>query len=325
MSRSILITGGTTGLGYNAALNLARAFPSHKIIIASRTNTNNAAESINWTTKQSNVVYMHLDLSSLSQVRAFASEWSSQSHPPIEFLLLNAGVQLAGPLQFTKDGYEKTFAINHMNQALLFSLLTPYLADNARITITGSGTHDPAQPWPVPPAKYTTAEELAHPSSSAGVTDAAQCYSNSKLASLMWSYALERRLAPLRDSGRKNWTVASFCPGMMPGTNLARDLNPVVRWVFKNIMPRLIPVLRIVVGSKNIHTADVSGAALARIATAEEFRGVSGGYFEGGGEVKSSEASYDEEKQEELWTWTVKSVAESPEEIARFRLRSLDA
>ncbi|KAL5334990.1 hypothetical protein BJX70DRAFT_376584 [Aspergillus crustosus] len=320
MSASILITGGTSGLGYHAAINLARQFPNHQIIIASRTNTNNASDRINRHLKQQNVSFMPLDLSSFTQVRAFVTEWTKESHPPIEYLLLNAGIQVAGPVKHTEDGFERTFAINHLSQALLFSLLTPYLTHDARIVLTGSGTHDPSQPWPVPPAKYTSAEDLADAKK---VKDSQECYSNSKLITLMWSYALERRLKPLRESGQCNWTVASICPGMVPGTNLARNLGPVVACLFRVILPRCLPLLRIAVGSKNIYTPEYSGESIAFVAGAEEVRGVSGEYFEGRAVVKSSGESYEEVKQEELWEFTVKSIARGEEEVKRFGLGEL--
>ncbi|KAL4867803.1 hypothetical protein BDV12DRAFT_170616 [Aspergillus spectabilis] len=265
---------------------------------------------------------MHLDLSSFTQVRTFVSQWAEKNFPPIRYLLLNAGVQLSGPLQYTKDGYERTFAINHLSQTLLFSLLTPYLTHTARIVITGSGTHDPAQPWPVPPAKYTSAEDLAHPSPET-VKDSQECYSSSKLAILLWTYALERRLKSLRESEQRNWTVANFCPGMMPGTNLARDLKPIAALLFRSVLPWFIPLMRIAIGSKNIHTPEHSGAALAWVTSSEEVTKSSGEYYEGRVTVKSSEESYDERKQEELWGWTVQTTAEGPEEIKRFVLKEL--
>ncbi|KAL4749564.1 hypothetical protein BDW72DRAFT_204639 [Aspergillus terricola var. indicus] len=322
MSSSILITGGTTGLGYQVAINLARQFPNYHIVLASRTNTNNASDKINHLLRQRNVSFMHLDLSTVSQVRDFISHWSEKNHPPIQYLLLNAGIQLIGPIEYTKDGYERTFAINHINQALLFFLLMPHLAYNARIVMTGSGTHDPAQPWPIPPARYTTAEELAHPLPETCKHGSLQFYSASKLASLMWMYALERRLSTVRESRKKQWTVATFDPGMMPGTSLARDMGFVLSWAFRHILPRCIPLLRIVVGLKNIHTAEESGRVLAWVVGGEEMKSYSGGYFEGREMVKSSKESYDQDKQEELWRWTIRNIAENPEEIARFGMEA---
>ncbi|KAL2812783.1 NAD(P)-binding protein [Aspergillus cavernicola] len=320
---SILITGGTTGLGYYCSLSLARQFPKHHIIIASRTDTKDAAGSINRRLGQSNVSHMHLDLASLSQVRAFVQQWSTTEYPPIRHLLLNAGLQLPGPVEYSEDGYEKQLAVSLIGHALLFSLLLPHLAHTTRIVITGSGTHDPAQNWPVPAARYTTAEELAHPTTEMSKHPGNQRYSSSRLASLMWMYALERRLKKLRDTNQKNWTVASFCPGMMPGTNLIRASGRIEVFVWYHILPRCLPLLRWILGTSNVNTAETSGERLAWLTSGVKVADISGEYFEEKKQVQSSEASHDEAKQEELWEWTVRNIATSPDEIAQFSLKNL--
>ena len=164
---TILVTGGTTGLGCEAALALARQFPNHLIIIASRSHTDSAAAKINNALSQSNTQYMKLDLADFTQIRSFVKNFKSSSHPPISHLLLNAGLQISGPLLLTAAGYETTFAINHLGHALLFYLLIPHLTNDCRITITSSGTHDPAQKTMIPDAKYTSAAELARPDAEA--------------------------------------------------------------------------------------------------------------------------------------------------------------
>ncbi|KAL4780670.1 hypothetical protein BJX76DRAFT_337444 [Aspergillus varians] len=322
MSASILITGGTTGLGYQCALVLAQQFPDHRIVLASRTNAKDAATSINRQLHQKNVEFIRLDLSSLSEVRKFVESWTGAQYPPIQYLLLNAGIQLPGPVEYTEDGYEKTFAVNHLGHVFLFSLLLPHFARTARIILTGSGTHDPAQRWlGVPDAEYITAEKLAHPSAeSAEMENGRQRYSTSKLVALMWAYALERRLKQLRDTGEKDWTVATMCPGMVPGTSLARGEAGIVRFMLAHVLPRCLPVLRLVLGRPNIYTIETAGSALAWVTSSREVVGISGKYYELKSEVKSSEASYEEAKQAELWEWTVNHLALSPEEAAQFSL-----
>jgi len=58
--------------------------------------------------------------------------------------------------------------------------------------------------------------------------------------------------------------------------------------------------------------------ALARLAVGEDVEGVSGKYFEGMKQIKSSVESYVEEKQEDLWKWTLKFVAMDEEEARKF-------
>ena len=73
---TIIVTGGTSGLGYNASLILAQQNPDSLIIVSSRKDSPTSASSINKTLNQKNAVFVPLDLANLSNVRAFASTFS---------------------------------------------------------------------------------------------------------------------------------------------------------------------------------------------------------------------------------------------------------
>lgn len=315
-TRSAIVTGGTINLGYHAALEIARQHPDWLVVICSRSDREHAAESINKTLNQANAVFMSLDLSDTKKVRAFATEWSSKGHPPIQALLLNAALQFPNELVLTPEGIESTFAISHVGHALLFHLLVPHLATSARIVVTSSGTHDPAMKSGLPDANYRSAEELAHPPPAVAKKPGTQHYTNSKLANIMWTYALNQRLherAPDR-----GLTVNAFDPGLMPGSGLAREYGPAFRFAWNKVMPKMTPVLKVLF-TPNIHTPSESGASLARCAVSDELAGVSGKYFEGQKEIKSSSASYDEKKWDDLWQWTIKYCAkQDAAEAARF-------
>lgn len=182
--RAVLITGGTINLGYHAALHIAREHPDYLIVLSSRSDRQHAAEAINKTLNQNNVVFMALDLADTNNIRAYAKEWASKNWPPIQALLLNAGLQFPAELHKTAEGLEATFAINHVGHALLFHLLCPFLAPSARVVVTSSGTHDPAQKTGLPDAVYNTAEELAHPQASTINDPGRKRYSSSKLANI---------------------------------------------------------------------------------------------------------------------------------------------
>ncbi|KAL4802588.1 hypothetical protein BDV18DRAFT_163991 [Aspergillus unguis] len=317
MAASILITGGTSGLGYHAAQSFAKEFPSHRIILASRTNPHNAAETINQHLHQENIEYRPLDLSSLSSVRAFVREWTENKYPPIQYLLLNAGLQTSAPVQYTEDGFEKTFAVNHLGHALLLSLLIPSLDNNARIILTTSANHDPETIFQgSEAARYTSIEEMARPEPDTkyeGVTYPGRLrYANSKLVSLLWMYALERRLKALREAKKRNWTVAAYSPGMATGTGIVREEGAVLVFMFVYLMPLLVPLLRVLMGRTDIWTVEVAGEMFARVAV-DGTEDASGKYYEGDKVRKSSQASYDEGKQEEVWRWTVDTLAEGEE------------
>ena len=140
---TVLVTGGTLGLGYQAALQIAQQHPEHQVIVASRKDSDTSAAAINKATGRNNAIFLPLDLSSLANVRSFVDKFSKQGYPPIKALLLNAGLQSATDVSYTTDGFEMTFGVNHVGHALLFYLLRPQLAADARIVITASGVHDP--------------------------------------------------------------------------------------------------------------------------------------------------------------------------------------
>ena len=300
-------------MGYECALKIAQQCPQYQVLIASRSNKDNAAVSINQKTGHSNVEYLKLDLSSLAKVRSFAADYATKDYPPIKALVLNAGLQILD-LNYTEDNIESTFAINHVGHALLFYLMSPHLGEEARILVTASGTHDPAQKSGLPDAIYNSAEELAQPTKETQKYEGRQRYATSKLCNIMWTYALQRRLE--RSPGKK-WTVNAFDPGLMPGTGLAREAPAILQFIWHNIMPRTIWLLRLLI-APNIHLPRDSGASLARLAVGDDVKGVSGKYFEGRKPIPSSKDSQVVEKQEDLWQWTVRRVAKDENERRAF-------
>lgn len=316
---SVLITGGTSGLGYECALSIARQRPDYQVIVASRSDPNDAAASINKSLDQSNVKFLKLDLSSLEKVRAFASEWKAANHPPIEALVLNAALQLPGEIDYTVDGYEKTFGISHVGHALLLSLLRPHLADTARVVIVSSGTHDPEVKTGMPDAVYNTAEELAHPTAETSKNDGRQRYTSTKLANVLYTYALHRRFAAINEksNGKTKLTVVAFEPGLMPGTGLGRAMGPMLNFVWLYILPALLPLLRLVVRG-SVNTVKASGESLAWLSISSDIEGQSGVYYDGREPIKSSKTSYEESKQEDLFMWTTKTVAKDEGEKSSF-------
>lgn len=129
-------------------------------------------------------------------------------------------------------------------------------------------------------------------------------YTTSKLANVLFSYELARRLPP-------GVTVNAFDPGLMFGTGLSREYPAPLRWLSNHVLPRTIPVLRRVL-SPNIHTPAESGAALARLVIERDLEKVSGKYFEGPREIRSSGESYDESRAAELWKASMELTGSRP-------------
>lgn len=308
---SILITGGTQGLGYYCALTIARQCPSALIVLASRTDHENASASIREKIKQTNVKFMPLDLGKLDSVRDFGQRWNKEQCPPIQALILNAGIQYPGGIEYSDDGFEKTFAINHVGHSLLFHLLVPALLRDARIVVVSSGVHDPARKWGLVPA-YTNPEQVAHPSEDAiKKSSGRDRYATSKVANVLWTAALGRHLAS--HSEHNNKTAISFDPGLMFPTRLARDASWLVQFVINHVAWRLIPILKVLF-SPNINSPTESGDNLAWLALGKENEGLKGVYFEKRKVQPVSEQAQNKDLQEELWQWTLDTVGSSGEE-----------
>lgn len=105
----------------------------------------------------------------------------------------------------------------------------------------------------------------------------------------------------------------------MPGTGLAREASGFERFLWLRVLPNIIPLLRLLI-SANIYTPEESGAALAWLAISPDVIRSSGVYYEGRKRIKSSEQSYDEGKQEELWAWTTKTLSMDAGETAVFEI-----
>lgn len=192
--------------------------------------------------------------------------------------------------------------------------MRPYLAPKARIVITSSNTHDPAQKTGVPDAVYTSAEELAHPSEEAKKNPGRQRYSTSKLCNVLFMYAIAERL----EKEGQGKTVVAFDPGLMSGTQLSRNAGKVIQFIADSVLPRIMGLLHLLV-SPNIHTAAESGSALAEVTISKvNNQQDSGVYYEGRKQIKSSVVSYDKAKQEDLWSWTVKNLSLNEEERGTF-------
>ena len=302
-------------MGYPATVALAQQCPSTLIVVASRTDPENSAATINKQLRQSNVKYTSLDLGSLAKVRDFVGRWDAEQYPPMQALVLNAAIQLPGDIEYTDDGMEKTFAINHVGHALLFHLLVPKLTADARVVVVGSGVHDPAKNWGLKPA-YTTPEDVARPDEAAtNKSNGRDRYATSKVANALWTLALGRHFAS--DPQHQGKTAVVLDPGLMFPTRLLRDASWVVRFLSGKVMPALIPLLQLV-SNRNINSPVASGDNLAWLALGEEPKGLKGVYFERRVEHAVSVQAQSEELQEELWRWTVERIAENKEEKERF-------
>jgi NAD(P)-dependent dehydrogenase (short-subunit alcohol dehydrogenase family) len=304
-----LVTGGNSGIGFECARELARA--GWHVVIASRDRAASAEarRRIAAESGDAAVEALVLDLGSLASVRAFAADVARRDWR-LRALVLNAGLQVTQGLRQSADGYELTFAVNHLGHFLLANLLLAKLAANApaRIVVVASGVHDPKLRTGMPKPQIADLATLAATGGpTPGTFDGRLAYVNSKLCNLWFTYELVRRLeaAGLSRPDRP-LTVNGFDPGLVPGSGLARDYPAPLRFVWNRILPALARVVTLVLPTVN--PAPKSGRALAGLVLSPALATVTGKYFPSHArwhEAASSDASYDVARARALWEASV--------------------
>jgi NAD(P)-dependent dehydrogenase (short-subunit alcohol dehydrogenase family) len=318
-SRTAVITGANTGLGYacaHALLGSTEGGP-WRVVLACRsrergqaaaTRLDEAAEAAG------RAEAMSLDLASLQSVRAFAAELADRiltgALPPLGALVCNAGVQSGTTRSVTAEGFEAMFGVNHLGHFLLANLLLPVLEPPARVVVVASIVHDPAKKAGLPapawndPAALARGELGSAASGDKPLAAARRRYATSKLANVYFTYVLARRLP-------EGVTANAFDPGLMPGTGLVREAPAPLRFANAHVLPHIIPLARRL-HMPNIHTVEESGDSLARLLTDPALAHTTGKYFEGRQEIRSSEESYDQARAEKLWQESETLTASGP-------------
>jgi len=190
--RVAIVTGANSGIGYEAAAALARRGAAVILACRNTTNAGAAADRMGGST-----AVEQLDLSSLSSVRDFA-ERIHANHPKVDLLVNNAGVMWT-PRSTTAEGFELQFGTNHLGHFALTGLLLDLLL-------------------PVAGSRVVTVSSYAHKTGRIHFDDLQlergygrhRAYAQSKLANLMFTYELQRRLEA---SGAPTIAVAAH-----PGT-----------------------------------------------------------------------------------------------------------
>jgi light-dependent protochlorophyllide reductase len=307
---AVLVTGGNSGIGFECARMLAQN--GWQVIIASRDRAASAAavRRIAGEHGGDTIAEMGLDLGSLASVRRLAAEIDAMD-VPLRALVCNAGLQVSAGPRRSADGFELTFAVNHLGHFLLANLLLGRLVAHApaRIVVVASGVHDPKLRTGMPKADVRSLDTLAATGGpSADRFDGRLAYVNSKLCNLWFAYELGRRIDAARlSTAARPVTVNGFDPGLVPGSGLARDYPRVLRLVWDRILPAVARVLTPIVPT--INPAPKAGGALARLVLDPALAPVSGRYFPSHArwhEAASSDASYDADRARALWDASVR-------------------
>jgi len=256
--RILVVTGATSGLGLRTVRALYRD-PANSIIVGAR--HPERAATLRAMADRTRV--LRLDTSSIASVAAFAELVLARIGPGalLDGLACNAGLQIFGD-DMSTDGYELTFATNYLGHFHLTQLLLPRLAPGAAVISTASGTHDPnnrlARRFNFRGGLFTNARDVASGRMSAtgnAMQRGRDRYATSKLCQILFTMEMARRVPPERAR------FIAFDPGLMPGTNLARQFPAPVRFAWKSILPTISR------SWPGVSTAERSGHALARLLT----------------------------------------------------------
>lgn len=278
--RVAIVTGANTGIGYEAALVLAGK--GAKVVVAVRNLDKGAAAvaALKRVHPGADVTVQELDLSSLASVRAAAEDLGA-ALPRIDLLINNAGVMYP-PKQTTADGFELQFGTNHLGHFALTGLLLHNLLD-------------------VPGSRVVTVASLAHRQLADIHFDDLQwerkynrvaAYGQSKLANLMFTYELQRRLGA---AGASTIAVAAH-PGI--------SNTELMRHVPGTSIPGVMKLAGLVTNSPAVGALPTLRAATDPAVQGGQYYGPSG-FQEAVGHpvlVESNAKSHDMAVQQRLWT-----------------------
>ena len=267
--KTCLITGASDGIGYVAARELARMGARVIAVGRNAAKTHAAAMRIIDETKNGDVSYFVADLSSQLDVHRLARQVKERT-PQLDVLLNNAGAIFLSK-QTSIDGFEMTFALNHMGYFLLTNLLLDQLMQSvpSRIINVSSSSHGS-------PGRFLL-QELPRPVSNRGY----RAYGRSKLCNILFTYELARRLEGT------GVTVNALHPGLVR-TNIARNNGVLGR------------VVNFFIGARGV-SAEQGADTLVYLASSPEVEGISGRFFVNRRDVASSRLSYDTELASGLW------------------------
>lgn len=297
-SKTAIITGGSRGIGWEAAKILVSR--GVRVIIATSVKEGSPIQALNKRLSRElldeykdslkiddvhlKLEFWHLDLTSMSSVISFTNR-VKESKLHVHVLINNAG-QMYAPFRLTADGFESHWAINYLAHSLLILLLLPVLEKSSkssntrsRIVNVSSSTHF---------ARNVNLDDV----NGTKLYSPFHAYSQSKLAQVMFTYKLNRWLCQRRliDS----ITVNCLHPGVAK-----TELYEHVWWV--KTFPFLADIM--------FRTAKQGSETVLYAAFSPELEGVSGKYLEDCAIMKSSGHSYDQVLQDKLWTQTLESLS----------------
>lgn len=275
--RTVLLTGGTSGIGRAAAVQLGERGAT--VFVTGRDAERGKEAVADIEAVGGEGTFLQADFANFEQVRALAARVRERADD-LDVLLNNAGVWL-GERRLT-DGIEYTFAVNHLAPYLLTHELVDHLAPDARVVVVSSELHRRGR---------IHFEDLTLERGYSG----GRAYAQSKLANVLFTRELARRLP----DGR---TANAVHPGVVPGSRITRHSSVTSRLLFGSL--RLIP---------GVTTTESGGAEpLVYLAGSPDLAGVTGAYFDRTRETTPSAAARDDETAARLWAVSAELVGVDP-------------
>lgn len=246
-TKTILVTGGNSGVGYECCLALAK-LPNTHVILSGRNKqrVNEAVATIKTEAHETSEVESAIvDIGSLASIRAFTDSLRGRQ---LFSIVCNAGIQTSTK-ELTVDGFESTFGINHLGHFLLVNELRN---QTSRVVMIASETHDPAEKTGMPHPYVKDLDKLAR-----GLQpyNGRESYATSKLLNLLFAAEFARRFPDGPE-------IVSYTPGFTPDTGLYREYSAVTRAI---VMP-ILKGYACVVGMK-VSTSAISGGWMARLSS----------------------------------------------------------
>lgn len=282
--RICLVTGGTSGIGKATALALARMGAKVVLVARNPDRGRTVVEELRSVSRAGSVDFLLADLASLQEIRRLAEEFRER-YQHLHVLINNAG-NIFPPRKTTEEGFETTFAVNHLAPFLLTHLLADVLRQSApsRVITVASSSH-----------RFGSIDfcRIRGKKAAQGLYAGWRAYNQSKLANVLFTYELACRLEGT------GVTVNCLHPGMV-ATNAASDSRGML-WALINRYRTFL--IRFFLGLPHtfLKTPEQGAETSVYLASSQEVDGISGKYFVNKVPVRSSSKSYDRALAEKLW------------------------
>lgn len=268
--KRIIVTGATDGIGLITARRLAESGASVGLVARNAEKGARVVEDLKRQTNNSDIRFFKADLSKLDDVRAVARE-IGDANPQLDVLVNNAGAMFVGK-QISADGFEMTFALNHLSVFLLTNLLRDQLvaADEGRVVTVASVAHRGSD------------LNFADLDGQKGSYSAWRAYQRSKLANILFT----RELA---DQWKETRVTANCLHPGFVASRFGENNNAAFSAFFK--LGKIFAISPEKGAETSVHLASEEGVA-----------GETGGYYIKKKRVQPSRAARNAETAKRLWT-----------------------